>query len=690
MTTTFKLNVAEAVISDKTLNTDADATSVSVSSPSVTKNDPNTRQFYVSRLFPTLNTGGSNTSTTLDILNINTTNSAVTGLTTNLLNLMYGGVSRFTFGSAGDLLIGGSAGTSGHFLKSNGAGTAVTWAAAASSVDIGASIPTGTVGSVLFVGTGPVLAQDNAKFFWDNSNDRLGIGNAAPTTTLDVTGNTLITYANDEPLAISHANAAAANAALKIDGTGGANAQAIIRLQKDGTTYGNIVAGTRTDLGWVSGININAPTTSSIGFRTNSTNRMTIDGSGNLTFGNGTFATGTGNVTFDTDTLVVDATNNRVGIGTTGPARALDVRVSGATSPMQLVATSTNGFSALVFCDTTATTKASTGYGQSATASPYTSTYYFNTAASVDTVWLTNGTERLRMSSAGVFTFGATNVTFDTNVLYIDAANNTVGINQTPNAITGLGITGTALVAQASGSVSGLNIASTLTSNSDIGAATYAIAKIKPTFNFGASNANKTVNILEIDSTNTSVTGGTINLINAQYGGTSQFKVSSAGVVTTVGEVTVGNSLVQSGNNSAMEMKGWAADSGSAIGAKFGSGNAFTTNGAILMQIHNAGTQKAAITKTGAYNPDFTDDSATTGDRTVNTPCGKNAFGTAATAVQITNSCVKSTSLVFAQLMTNDGALIKCVEISDGSFIVRLNTATSGTVVFGWIVFNGN
>lgn len=688
MTTTFKLNVAEAVISDKTISTDADATSVSVSSPTVTKNDANVRQFYVNRLFPTLNTGGSNASTTLDILNINTTNTAVTGVTTNLLHLLYGNTSLFRFGSAGDLLVGGSAGTSGHFLKSNGAGAAVTWAAAGGSVAIGDSIGSATAGSILFAGVAGVLAQDNAKLFWNNTDDRLGIGNAAPTTTLDVTGNTLITYTGDEPLAISHANAAAANAALKIDGTGGANAQAIIRLQKDGTTYGNIVAGTRTDLGWVSGININAPTTSSIGFRTNSTNRMTIDGSGNLTFGNGTFATGTGNVTFDTDTLVVDATNNRVGIGTTGPARALDVRVSGATSPMQLVATSTTGFSALVYCDTGGTTKCSTGYGQSGTAAPYTSTYYFNTAASVDTVWLTNGTERLRMSSAGVFTFGATNVTFDTSTLAVDAANDRVGIGQASPA-SPLDILPVTVTTQATNYISGIKLGGTYTKN-DTNTRQFYVQQIKPTLNTGASNANTTIDILSIDTTNTAVTGLTTNLINAQYGGTSQFKVSSAGVVTTVGEVTVGNSLVQSGNNSAMEMKGWAADSGSAIGAKFGSGNAFTTNGSILMQIHNAGTQKAAITKTGAYNPDFTDDSATTGDRTVNKPCGKSAFANGTSGITITNNCVKSTSIVFAQLMTAESVTIQSVVISDGSFNIRLTGTVSGTTVVGWIVFNGN
>lgn len=37
-----------------------------------------------------------------------------------------------------------------------------------------------TSGSVLFAGAGGVLSQDNANFFWDATNHRLGIGNAVP------------------------------------------------------------------------------------------------------------------------------------------------------------------------------------------------------------------------------------------------------------------------------------------------------------------------------------------------------------------------------------------------------------------------------------------------------------------------------------------------------------------------------
>ena len=137
-----------------------------------------------------------------------------------------------------------------------------------------------------------------------------------------------------------------------------------------------------------------------------------------------------GNAIFSTTKLVVDVANSRVGINVAAPARAFDVRGAGTSTIMQIVATDTNGFSGVVYCDTAGTAKSSTGYGNSATASPYTSTYYFNASSGVDTVWLTNGTERLRMTSAGAFTFtGAP--TFSATSTFNGVANftNTIQLN---------------------------------------------------------------------------------------------------------------------------------------------------------------------------------------------------------------------------------------------------------------------
>ena len=50
-----------------------------------------------------------------------------------------------------------------------------------------------TAGSVVFAGASGVYTQDNANLFWDNTNDRLGIGMSSPAERLDVAGNAKIT-----------------------------------------------------------------------------------------------------------------------------------------------------------------------------------------------------------------------------------------------------------------------------------------------------------------------------------------------------------------------------------------------------------------------------------------------------------------------------------------------------------------
>lgn len=53
-----------------------------------------------------------------------------------------------------------------------------------------------TAGSVVFAGASGIYAQDNAHFFWDDTNNRLGIGTATPANTVSVTGDMAVTGAS--------------------------------------------------------------------------------------------------------------------------------------------------------------------------------------------------------------------------------------------------------------------------------------------------------------------------------------------------------------------------------------------------------------------------------------------------------------------------------------------------------------
>lgn len=88
---------------------------------------------------------------------------------------------------------------------------------------------------------------------------------------------------------------------------------------------------------------------------------------------------------------------------------------------------------------------------------------------------------------------------------------------------------------------------------------------------------------------------------------------------------------------------------------------------------------------------DFTDDSANTGNRTVNKPAGINAFAAAGTAVTITNSFVKTTSVVLCVLQTVDATMVSISSVvpASGSFTITGTAAATGTTKFGWMVFNG-
>jgi hypothetical protein len=83
--------------------------------------------------------------------------------------------------TTGGLFLGG--GTYDMTIKDSAGATVDFVEDVAGSITAGVTL---TAGSVLFAGSTGAIAQDNANFFWDDTNNRLGLGDTSPGTILDI------------------------------------------------------------------------------------------------------------------------------------------------------------------------------------------------------------------------------------------------------------------------------------------------------------------------------------------------------------------------------------------------------------------------------------------------------------------------------------------------------------------------
>ena len=137
----------------------------------------------------------------LDVNEANLTHNNIGGI----LGITKGGTGQTTAAAAfaalsplstkGDLLGFGTAharipiGANGQVLTADSTQTlGVKWTTAGGGAAVGAAVSGGTIGSLLYVGASNLLAQDNANFFVDYTNKRLGIGTNSPAFPLDVRG----------------------------------------------------------------------------------------------------------------------------------------------------------------------------------------------------------------------------------------------------------------------------------------------------------------------------------------------------------------------------------------------------------------------------------------------------------------------------------------------------------------------
>lgn len=122
----------------------------------------------------------------------------------------YGGTGQTTLQQYSVLLGNGTGNvayaapnTTGYALLSTGASSNPAFGQLSLTAGVTGTLPVGnggtgtatafTAGSVVFAGASGVYTQDNAKFFWDNTNYRLGLNTATPQTTLTIVSNTQTT-----------------------------------------------------------------------------------------------------------------------------------------------------------------------------------------------------------------------------------------------------------------------------------------------------------------------------------------------------------------------------------------------------------------------------------------------------------------------------------------------------------------
>ena len=167
-------------------------------------------------------------------------------------------------------------------------------------------------------------------------------------------------------------------------------------------------------------ISITSPTSTTSKIQQNGNDVLTVDSSNNVTVTNNLSVSGTvtasGNINFDSNTLYVNTTNNRVGIGTSSPGSALDVQaVDGrsiirftattGTNPVYNRASNTGGF-LYVGRDGSA----GTDFGAGAYASALWST------GAYPMVFGTNGTERMRIDSSGNVGIGTSSPSYTLDI----------------------------------------------------------------------------------------------------------------------------------------------------------------------------------------------------------------------------------------------------------------------------------
>jgi hypothetical protein len=203
------------------------------------------------------------------------------------------------------------------------------------------NLPTLTAGSVLF-SNGTTIAQDNAQFFWDDTNNRLGIGTTTPGSKLDVNGDIgylaqSAIYPRQKSVAsdwylgkfnggslINNALGTSGDNAFQIGYYGGGTFAPNIKLSAGGNNISYINSGNvgigKTNPGVKLDVTGDIRTNGILFGTTAQINNIQTNGANLLIKG------------VSATLVTVDQTSGNVGIGTTAPTAKLTIKAPGALS----------------------------------------------------------------------------------------------------------------------------------------------------------------------------------------------------------------------------------------------------------------------------------------------------------------------------------------------------------------------
>jgi hypothetical protein len=349
----------------------------------------------------------------------------------------------------------------------------------------GAGIAGGSNTQVQYNSSGSLAGSSN--FVWDNANGRLGVGTASPAKLLDLSANNTGITTGDPANILRFTDSDTTSAADQPFGriewysadADGAGVKAYIQGQsQDGSPDGNIVFATHTVSGGGLAERMRIDYAGNVGIGTSSpTTKLDVNGGVGvngvlgISSGNGiyldlaTTANGyigrtdraymrfdradfAGFLSFYTtpsgspsiaERMRIDSAGN-VGIGTAAPTDKLEVVNSGTTNTYAVIKNGTITSYAGV-------SGSSNGLIGTFTNHPFT--------------FLTNNTERMRITSAGGISFGSSGTAYGTSGQVLTSQGNAAPIWTTPT-------TGTVTSVGGTGSINGLSLSGTVTTTGNL------------------------------------------------------------------------------------------------------------------------------------------------------------------------------------------------------------------------------